>query len=75
MNISDVIRQLSIFHELYGDLPVFMVANQSYLPLPQLPWLASPVGQTPAPGNYIVIFGSLASPTPPTPVVYPTPVA
>jgi hypothetical protein len=66
MNISDVIRQLAAFHELYGDLPVYHVMGQTYTPLPQLPWLASPVGQVPGPSNYIVVFGSPVTITPPS---------
>ena len=64
MNLSAVITQLTAFHELYGDLPVYQVVNGVYTPLAQSPWLASPVGAVPGPANYVVVFGTPASPVP-----------
>ena len=63
MNISAVMSQLMAFHELYGDLPVLMLSNGVYAPLPNLPWLAYPIGQPPGPANYSVVFGPAAQAT------------
>ena len=63
MNIDAVIQQLSAFRQAYGDLPVIMLSNGVYAPLPNLPWLAYPIGQPPGPANYTVVFGPAAQAT------------
>ncbi len=64
MNIDAIIAQLSAFRQAYGDLPVYQIVNGAYLPLPQVPWLASPIGAIPGPANYVVVFGTNPSPVP-----------
>ncbi len=61
MNISTVIQQLTAFYEQYGDIPVYHVIGQTYFPLAQNPWLASPGGVSGPLTSYIVVFGSLVA--------------
>ena len=69
MNIDAIIQQLSAFRQEYGDLPVYQLINGLYTPLVQAPWLASPVGAVPGPGNYVVVFGASPYPVPPVPII------
>ena len=63
MKIDAVIQQLAAIHQLHGDLPVYKVITASICRSSSCPgW---PIrSAVPGPANYVVVFGTLASPVP-----------